>query len=84
MHNLKVGTATQAKMDNVLSLGVLDNAPGGATHYDVFWCQFLKKSGEILRFFEDGMWKVSNHKDGVTMLNNGECLDLWTKKIAQG
>lgn len=69
------------KVKNIKSSGVLTNPPRGATHYDIFWCQFLKKCGTILRFYEDECWKISHHKDGVNMLNNGECINLWTMEL---
>jgi hypothetical protein len=80
-NELKASTVTDAKIKNITDSGVLDNPPRGATHYDMFWCQFLMVIGDTLRFREDDMWKLSNHKDGVGMINNGECINLWTKKI---
>jgi len=79
--NMKAKTATQENINNILLSGILDDAPSGATHYDVFLCQFLRVNGSSLKFREGEMWKVSNHKDGVDMITNGECIDLWTKKI---
>ena len=81
MSELKASTVTESKIKNIMQSGVLDNAPRGATHYDMFWCQFLRKCDTVLRFYEDSMWKISNHKDGISMLNNGECLNLWTKEL---
>jgi len=81
MNELKASTVTDKKIKNINASGVLNNPPRGATHYDMFWCQFLKKCDTVLRFYEDNMWKISKHKDGVNMLNNGECLNLWTKKV---
>lgn len=79
MSELKASTVTDNKIKHIMSSGVLNNPPTGATHYDMFWCQFLKKAGEVLKFYEDDMWKVSNHKDGVNMLSNGECISLPNK-----
>lgn len=83
MSELRASSVTVSKIKNIMSSGVLDNAPRGATHYDMFWCQFLKKCGDKLRFFEDDMWKISGHRDGANMLTNGECINLWTKKLEQ-
>ena len=84
MSELRASTVTDSKIKNINASGVLNNPPRGATHYDMFWCQFLKKGNSVLRFYEDEMWKVSNHKDGIDMLNNGECINLWTKQLEQG
>ena len=81
MSELKASTVTKSKIKNIMQSGVLDNAPRGATHYDMFWCQFLMVTGDVLRFREDDMWKRSNHKDGVEMIDNGECINLWTKQL---
>lgn len=81
MSELKASTVTDVKIKNIMSSGVLNNPPRGSTHYDMFWCQFLMVTGDILRFREDDMWKRSNHKDGVSMVDNRECINLRTKKI---
>lgn len=81
MSELKASTVTKKKMDYIVVSGVLDTPPLGSTHYDMFWCQFLMEREGVLRFFEDGVWKISNHKDGVNMLTNGECLNLRTMGI---
>tara|TARA_R110002049_G_scaffold285269_1_gene466108 strand:+ start:1531 stop:1794 length:264 start_codon:yes stop_codon:yes gene_type:complete len=83
MSELKASSVTASKIKNIMSSGVIDSPPIGATHYDMFWCQFIKKCGDKLRFFEDGMWKISGHRDGANMLTNGECINLWTKKLEQ-
>lgn len=51
-------------------------APKDAQYYDTFWQQFLKAEGDTLYVCEYGRWSVSQHKDGVNMLNNGECVRL--------
>jgi len=81
MSELKASTVTDSKIKNINASGVLDNAPIGATHYDMFWYQFLKVNDKILRFYEDKIWKISNHKDGVAMIGNGECINLLTKEV---
>ena len=81
MSELKASTVTESKIKNIMESGVLDSAPRGSTHYDMFWCQFLMVTGDILRFREDDVWKRSNHKDGIDMVDNGECINLRTKKI---
>ena len=59
MSELKASTVTESKVKNIMSSGVLDSAPRGATHYDMFWCQFLMVVGETLRFREDDIWKMA-------------------------
>jgi len=81
MSELKASAVTASKIKLIMSSGLLDSAPTGATHYDMFRCQFLMVSSENLRFREGNKWKVSNHKDGVDMINNGECINLFTQKI---
>ncbi len=62
------------KTDKYAGLDTYGNkAPADATHFDAFWQQFLKADGDVLYVCEHGHWTVSQHKDGVGMLANGEC-----------
>ena len=81
MKELKASIVNESKIKNIMQSGVLNTPPSGATHYDMFWCTFLKVSGDVLSHYEDCMWKVSNHKDGIEMVANGECVNLWTDNI---
>lgn len=51
-------------------------APKDAQYYDTFWKQFLKAENDTLYVFEYSRWSVSQHKNGVNMLNNEECVRL--------
>jgi len=84
MSELKVGHTDGSKVNSIISSGLLNNAPRGATHFDTFWMQFLKKCGDNLFVWENDWWHKSNHKDGSSMLSNGECINLWTKELEQG
>jgi len=62
------------KTDKYAGLDTYGNkAPADATHFDTFWQQFLKVDGDVLYVRERGYWAVSQHKDGVAVVNNGEC-----------
>lgn len=57
-------------------------APSGAQYFDTFWKQFLKVEDGALYVNERGHWSRSQHKDGVSMLDNGECVKLGEKEGA--
>ena len=61
----------------MLMIDVYGNgAPADAEHFDTFWKQFLKVKDGRLMVNERGRWSVSQHRDGVEMLNNGECVPV--------
>ena len=57
-----------------------NSAPKDAQYFDAFWKQFLKVKDNDLYVCEYGRWSISQHKDGVSMLNNGECISLTKNK----
>lgn len=52
-----------------------------AQYFDTFWKQFLKVIGGRLFVKEGNHWAQSQHKDGLEMLKNGECINLETGLI---
>lgn len=51
-------------------------APSDAQTYDTFWRQFLKAENGVLHVRERAVWSISQHKDGVAVLENDEQIKL--------
>ena len=53
-----------------------NRAPDDATHFHTVAKLFLKADGGALYVREARHWALSMHKDGVSVLDNGECVPL--------
>ena len=60
-----------------------NKADEAAQYFDTFWKQFLKVFQGELYVKEQNHWARSQHKGGISMIKNGECLCLKTGELCK-
>lgn len=52
------------------------NIPKGSTHYDVFFSVYLKDHQGKLYYFQDGLWRPSQHRDGLNRFKDSKVIKI--------